>query len=176
MPFAGIDDFVVVFPAQTDLLGEHDGQEYELKIARLFDFGGYYLMPQIDATNQSASLVDHYSGVTSVNFESEFAVEDTDTTASFDVLWRINSFHRLELGYFELKRSGAGDLVEKVEIGDVTFLAGELGDTGFDTRILRFGYAFSLFHDAQKELAVFGGAHISDIEYRGPFVLVNARL
>ena len=54
-----------IFVAQTDLLGEHDGQEYEFKIARLFDFDRYYVMPQLDVTYQSASLVDHYFGVNS---------------------------------------------------------------------------------------------------------------
>ena len=273
-----VGDFRFDLVAQTDLLGEHDGQEYEFKFARVFEFDNYYFMPQVDATYQTSALVDHYFGVTeaeaipgrpqyspgsavtwgaslewswrwhrhwyvtakagiewlpgeiknspvvdrettwstllqvaydapsmlelgsgradvfgsgieirlgaffvnadskvfltdgvgvaSVNLESEFALDDSDVAVPFNLLWRINPFHRLELGYFELKRSGAGDLAAAVDIGDVSFPAGEFVDTGFDTRIIRFGYAFSLFHDAQKELAVFGGAHISDIKYR----------
>jgi hypothetical protein len=45
-------------------------------------------------------------------------------------------------------------------------LPGDSVQSSFDTTIYKLGYAFSLFHDAQKELAVFGGAHISDISYR----------
>ena len=74
-------------------------------------------------------------------------------------------FHRLEFGYFQLKRSGASDVVVPIDIGDVTYLPGDSVLSSFDTTIYRLGYAFSLYHDAQKELAVFGGAHITDISF-----------
>ena len=262
--------------AQTDLLDEHGGQEYEFKLARLFDRETYYWSPQVDITYQSSQLVNHYFGVAAaeelpdrpeyrpgaaltwgaslewgwkwhrhwfvsasaklewlpseirnspivnedttwsflmtfaydapamiamdggrpdvggfelgfgaffvdadskvflvgdatdvpIDIESEFSVGDTEVSVPVNLVWRFGPFHRIELSYFELKRSGAGDLVVPVDVGDVTFEAGESVNTGFDTRIFRFGYAFSLLHDVQKELAIFGGAHVSDVSFR----------
>jgi hypothetical protein len=106
------------------------------------------------------------TAVAAINLESEFSLDDSDVTVPVNLVWRINPFHRLEFGYFQLTRSGAGDIVVPIEIGDVTFQPGDTVQSNFDTTIYRLGYAFSLFHDAQKELAVFGGAHISDISYR----------
>jgi len=262
---------------QTDLLGEHDGEEYELKLARVFDHGNYYLMPQVEATYQSAKLVDHYFGVTArealperpeyhpgaaityraslewswkwhprwfvtagagiallppeirsspivdkaytwtasvgfaydaptmmeagsarpavgagieitlgaffvnadslifltngvetipINLEPDLSLDDAQVSVPVELIWRIGTFHRLELGYFELQRSGAKDLTVPVDIGNVSFPAGETVSTSFDTRIVELGYAFSLLHDAQKELSVFGGAYVSATSFR----------
>lgn len=262
--------------AQTDLLGEHDGQEYELKLARLFRWDSFYLLPQVEVTYQSSDLVNHYFGVTAaeaipgrpqyqpgaavtwgtvlewgwkwhsrwfvsasakvewlpseirnspvvsentmwsfmttlaydapsmvsmdagrpdnsgfefnigaflinaeskvflvgggtdvpVDIESDFSIDDAELSIPVEFSWRINPFHRIDFGYFELKRSGAGDVVIPVDVGNTSFGPGDTVNTGFDTRIFRFGYAFSLLHDAQKELAIFGGAHISDVSFR----------
>jgi outer membrane scaffolding protein for murein synthesis (MipA/OmpV family) len=48
---------------QTDLLGVHNGQEYTLRVARQFDVGNQYFMPQLRTTYQSANLVNYYFGV-----------------------------------------------------------------------------------------------------------------
>lgn len=263
--------------AQTDLLGEHGGQEYELKLARTFDLGNHYLLPQIDFTYQSSDLVQHYFGVSapealpdrpeyrpgaattfgaslewgwrwhprwfltaevgvdflpsairsspivdedytysvSVGFaydaptliearpprpanvsaleltigtfiaaadsvvfltdgmgtipivlESDVNLRDVNVVVSFGAAWRISEFHRLKFGYFELNRDGTEDLVVPIDIGNVSFPAGAIVDTSFDTRVLNLGYAFSLLHDTQKELSVVGGLHVTDTSFR----------
>ena len=81
-------------------------------------------------------------------------------------MWRINNFHRFELGWFDLSRDGRIDLNAPLTIGSVTFPAGATLVTDFDTSVLKVGYAFSLFHDEQKELSVFGGIHFSDVSFR----------
>jgi len=101
-----------------------------------------------------------------IDLESDVALGDTELSIPLDVTWRFNAFHRIEFGYFELRRSGAGDVVVPVDIGEVSFAAQDTVDTSFDTRIFKLGYAFSLWHDQQKELSVFGGVHISDVSFR----------
>ena len=70
------------------------------------------------------------------------------------------------MGYFELSRDGNTVLEESIEIGGVEFPAGTTVSSGFDTRILRFGYAYSLMKDQQKELAVMAGVHYSSLDTR----------
>jgi hypothetical protein len=264
--------------AQTDILGEHDGQEYTLKFAKAFEWQNYYLVPQFDILYQSEDLVNHYFGVrpseelpgrpayqpgaavtysaslewgwrfhpkwfvyanagidtvpseirnspvvdkdntwslslglaydapamlavstdrvsaressfeigvgaffahteakvflTSgnavipVDLESDFDLDDTEVSVPVDLVWRFGQFHRLEFGYFQLKRNGANDLVIPVDVGDVTFPAGQTVQTSFDTSIYKLAYAFSLMRDSQKELSLIGGFQISDISYR----------
>lgn len=106
------------------------------------------------------------NGDAPIDLESEFTVGDTDVGVPISLRWRISPFHSLEFGYFELNRSGAGDIVVPVDVGAASFSQGEAVNTGFDTRIFRLGYAFSLLHDTQKELAIFGGAHVSDVSFR----------
>ena len=264
---------------QTDILGEHDGQEYTLKFAKPLEWQSNYLVPQIDVLYQSADLVNHYFGVrpgealpgrpayepgaavtysaslewgwrfnpkwffyanaavdtvpseirnspivddkefnlslslgiaydaptmktvgtkrvssressfeigvgaffahtdakvflTSgsavipVDLESEFSVDNSEVIVPIDLVWRIGRFHRLELGYFQLKRSGANDLIVPVEIGPVTFPAGDTVQSSVDTSIYKLAYAFSLMRDSQKELSLIGGVHVTDIAYR----------
>jgi outer membrane scaffolding protein for murein synthesis (MipA/OmpV family) len=49
---------------QTDVLGEHDGQEYTFKLALPFVGRNWQLIPQFDALYQSDELINHYFGVT----------------------------------------------------------------------------------------------------------------
>lgn len=49
--------------ATTDILGEHDGEEYDLLVAWPFNFGTWELVPQIGFTHQTSRFVNHYFGV-----------------------------------------------------------------------------------------------------------------
>lgn len=274
-----IGGFRIDAVAQTDILGEHSGQEYTFKIAKAFEREDFYLVPQFDILYQSDDLVNHYFGVTPsealpgrpayqpgaavtysaslewgwrwhrhwfvfasanidsvpteirnspvvedkdyawgltlgvsydaptmvelqsdrrrdletplelgvgaffansdakvflrsgtvvipIDLEADLSLDDTEVSVPVDLVWRFGPFHRLEFGYFQLKRSGAGDLVIPVTVGDVTFAAGETVQSSFDTTIYKVGYAFSLIHDSQKELSLFGGVHVTDVSYR----------
>lgn len=274
-----IGGFRIDAVAQTDILGEHSGQEYTFKIAKAFEKENFYLVPQFDVLYQSDDLVNHYFGVTSsealpgrpayqpgaavtysaslewgwrwhrhwyvfananiervpteirnspvvedndyawgltlgvgydapafvglqsdrkrdretslelgvgvffansdakmfltsgtaivpIDLESDLSLDDSEVSVPVDLVWRFGPFHRLEFGYFQLKRSGVNDLVVPVTVGDITFSANETVQSSFDTTVYKLGYAFSLLHDSQKELSLFGGVHITDVSYR----------
>ena len=264
--------------AETDILDEHNGQEYTLKLAKVFEWPNLYLVPQVDILYQTADVVNHYFGVrpseaqpgrpeykpgsavtysanltgawrwhpkwfvyasggidkvpseirnspvvdrdyvwslsfgigydaptmlavdydrvsdqdssieigvgaffahsdakvfltdgtatVPVNLETDFNLDDTEVSVPVDVAWRIGRFHRIGFGFFQLKRSGVNDLVVPVDVGDVTFPAGETVQTSFDTSFYELAYAFSLIRDSQKELSLIGGIQVSDISYR----------
>jgi len=117
---------------------------------------------------QSESNVDLLGSGSSrdVDLESELGLDDSTWVAAFDVVWRLRLHHRLELSVFELSRDATTDLDNPLLVGDEIFAAGEVVTTEFNTRVIRLAYAFSLMQDEQKELAILGGVHVTDVEYR----------
>jgi len=100
------------------------------------------------------------------NLEAGQALENSAVTLPIDVVWQAGRFHRIDLGYFELRRSGSIVPQGPATVGTTTFQAGETVVTDFDTRVFRIGYGFAFLRDEQKDLSAFGGMHISDIDYR----------
>ena len=49
--------------ATSDLLGEHEGEEYELMVAWPFNFGDWELVPQASFRYQTSDFINHYFGV-----------------------------------------------------------------------------------------------------------------
>jgi len=96
-----------------------------------------------------------------IDLEDLLGVSAEETVLQFDTIYRIGEFHRLELGYFEMSRHGASVLQEPVTFGDESFTAAQTLESSFETEVLRFGYAYSLMNDDQKELGVMGGLHYS---------------
>ena len=98
------------------------------------------------------------------NLEDEQALDDREMMVPVDVIWTFGRRHRLDLSYFELSRSNTRDLSVPVTIQGVTFAAGEAVTTSFDTRVIRFGYGYSIFRDNQKDLSLFAGIHVTDVD------------
>ncbi|MDJ0916980.1 MAG: MipA/OmpV family protein [Woeseiaceae bacterium] len=263
---------------QTDLLGEHNGQEYTIRLAKQFDFGRHYIVPQLAIRHQSDRFINHYYGVrqeealptrpayapgsatspqlklewgwrvlphwfvtltggveflpdeirnspivdknrrftlsaglaydaaalvaansgdglsnglqveaalgaflvdagttvflrsgnasSPVSLERDFDVENSELAFPASLTWRIGGFHRLRLNYAQLKRNGASDITVDVDVGDVTFPAGDNVLSSFDTTLYSLAYGFSLLRDAQKELTIWGGVNVAEVRYR----------
>ena len=98
---------------------------------------------------------------TDIDLENLLGLPDEETLLQFDAIYRIATYHRLELGYLETAKSGLTTLQVPVTFGDEQFAAGTTINSSFDTKILRIGYAYSLINDAQKELGIMGGLHFS---------------
>ena len=80
--------------ATSDLLNEHDGEEYELLVAWPFAFGDWELVPQASFRYQSDDFVSHYFGVTeseALPGRSAYAPGGAMTTsARLDWAWRFH--------------------------------------------------------------------------------------
>jgi outer membrane protein len=96
-----------------------------------------------------------------IDLEDRLGISAEETVLQFDTIFRIAEFHRLELGYFEMSRHGTAVLPEAVTFGDEDFVVNQTLESSFETEVLRFGYAYSLMNDDQKELGVMGGFHYS---------------
>ncbi len=98
---------------------------------------------------------------TDIDVENLLGLPDKETLLHIDVIYRIAAYHRLELGYLAIARSGQTTLQTSPRFGNQQFSAGTTVNSHFDTKILRIGYAYSLINDAQKELGIMGGLHFS---------------
>ena len=102
--------------------------------------------------------------------EEEIDVEDVlginrrKSILHFEGLFRFAHFHRIEIGYFELGRDSDTTLLRDVRIADQVFPEGTRVEVDADLRVTKVAYGFSLMNDAQKELGVLAGVHVTDFE------------
>ena len=100
----------------------------------------------------------------SPDLEDVQGLDDREVLIPIDLVWTFGRYHRLDLSYFELNRNATTDLSVPLSVRGVTFAAGESVSSSFDSRVIRFGYGFSFLRDAQKDLSMFGGVHVTDVE------------
>jgi outer membrane protein len=99
-----------------------------------------------------------------IDLEDAFSASDREDVLQFDAIWRIGRYHRVEAGFFELARSASGTITEAVVFGQTVFEPGAEVASRSSFKSLRFGYAYSLVRDTQKELGVMAGVHFSSFE------------
>jgi len=149
------------------------GIAYNADIFRPREFGAdTYQMPRYEfragvfQDNISTKIVlepEDGSPAEEVDLEDRLKASDTESVLQLDALVRFNSFHRIEFGYFDFSRESSLTLQNDIDFGDETFPAGTIVDLRTDLRVARVSYAFSLIHDAQKELGVMAGVHHSRV-------------
>ena len=101
-----------------------------------------------------------------IRLEDVLGVNKKDDILHLDGVFRFAHFHRLQFGYLELGRESSKTLLVDLPIGDEVFPAGTLIDVDTDLESWRLSYGFSLMNDAQKELGVLAGMHVTEIESR----------
>lgn len=107
---------------------------------------------------------DTADGIPGFEIDLEDVLGETDerTVTQWDLIWRIGQHHQLEAGYFELARQGMVTLEDDLQFGDILFPSGTEIKSRTDYSSLRLGYTFFLMRDAQKELGVMGGIHVTE--------------
>jgi outer membrane scaffolding protein for murein synthesis (MipA/OmpV family) len=96
-----------------------------------------------------------------IDLEETLGLSDKQTIMQVDAIFRIGDFHRIEIGYFDVARSGVATLQDPIISGDELFAAGTTVNSRAETKILRLSYAYSLINDVQKELGLMAGVHYS---------------
>jgi outer membrane scaffolding protein for murein synthesis (MipA/OmpV family) len=150
------------------------GLAYNANIFRSREFGAdTYMMPRYEfrvgmfqnniRTRVVRDSADGSPGET-IDLEDFLNAADSKTVLDLGAIVRLNSFHRLEFGYFNLARASSATIENNIQFGAEEFQAGTRVDVQSDLRITRVAYAFSLMHDAQKELGVMAGVHLSRLD------------
>ena len=99
-----------------------------------------------------------------IDIEDVLGATERKNVLQLDAIFRIARFHRIELSHFRLGQETNAVLMTDIMFGDETFLEGTEIDLMAEARITRVAYAFSLMSDAQKELGLMAGVHVTDLE------------
>ena len=99
-----------------------------------------------------------------VDVEDVLGVNRRKSIVHFEAVFRFAHYHRVEIGHFELGRDSETTLLEDIRLGDEVFPAGTAIDVDAELRVTKAAYGFSLMNDAQKELGVLAGIHITNYQ------------
>lgn len=99
-----------------------------------------------------------------VEVEDVLGVNRRKSVVHFQGVFRFAHFHRIEIGHVQLGRDSTTTLETDVRFGDEIFTAGTAVDVDAALRVTKVAYGFSLMNDAQKELGVLAGIHITNYE------------
>ena len=119
--------------------------------------------PNIDTTVQ-LDASDGSIGTT-IDFEQNLGMSDTETLPALAANWRFAKKHRIFLDYFELNRSGSSITTSEIRFGDEVFQIDLPISSFFDSTVTSVGYSYSLVFDEKKELALSAGLSVQDIQY-----------
>lgn len=104
------------------------------------------------------------SGQEEIDVEDVLGTNTRKSIIHFEGIFRFAHFHRLEIGHFELGRESETTLLQDIRLGDEVFPAGTMIDVDAELRVTKLAYGFSLMNDAQKELGVLAGVHVTNYE------------
>ena len=99
-----------------------------------------------------------------IDIEEILGAPGEKTVLQLDGTLRLGHYHRLEMGFFELTRDAAVTVSDDLNFGDETFAAGTEIESRINMKTLTLAYGYSLIRDAQKELGVMGGLHLTSFK------------
>lgn len=166
------------------------GIAYNANIFRPREFAAdAYRMPRLEfrvgvfQDNVNTTIVqndDNGVPLPPIEVEDLLAISDREAVMQLDGIWRIGNYHRLEASYFALSRSSDFTLTASLGLQPGPVPIGADVEVRSDLRLLRLAYSYSLMSDAQKELGVMAGLHVSRLHTEietsatGPEILTSA--
>jgi len=138
---------------------EYDGSAPDVP---QFDFKVGAFQDRIDSevTRDTSNGVPGFA----VDIEEILGAPGEKIVLQLDGTLRLGHYHRLEVGFFELIRNAVVTLENDVNFGDETFVAGTEVSSRIKAKTLTLSYGYSLIRDAQKELGIMAGVHITGFE------------
>jgi hypothetical protein len=112
---------------------------------------------RVDASDQSPG--------TSIIFEQNLGMPDTETLPALGLSWRFAKKHQLNLNLLRLDRSGSAITTSEIRIGDKVFTVDLPIASFFDMQITSLRYSYSFILDERKELALGLGLSIQDLSF-----------
>ncbi len=137
-------------------------QEYGAKRDRFKVNLGAFFVTSTDTTIR----LDQTNGIlgTTLDFESDLDVDDSDDVPRIAGYWRFKPRHRLTFDFYDIERDGTHITTRDIDFGDVNFPPGSAVNSFFDQETIKLSYVYSFFQDERMELGVGGGLHITDLD------------
>lgn len=108
---------------------------------------------------------DHLSGVR-FDVEDILGLEDSSTEPYVQAMYRFNDRHALEFSYIDLDRNGEQVLSVRLSPeGDDTYAVGAAVKSHMRSQVFRIGYRYALFTDADKNLEIGAGLHVTRFSF-----------
>lgn len=152
---------ILSFSAPTIAQDDNDWQSWPL--ADHFTITLDAFNPNLD-TRVRIDASDESPGTT-IDFEQNLGLSDTETLPGFGLGWRFAKKHQLGLEYFKLDRSGSSISATNIRIGDEVFDVDLPISFFFDMEVSSFTYRYSLLFDERKELVLSVGLSIQDLSF-----------
>ncbi len=102
---------------------------------------------------------------TTIDFEQNLGMSDTETLPVIGFSWRYAKKHQLSLAAFKLDRSGSAITPTNISIGDETFPVDLPIASFLDMSVINLKYSYLLIFDEKKELSFGAGLSIQDISF-----------
>jgi hypothetical protein len=93
-----------------------------------------------------------------LDLEDFLEVDDSASVLRIDADYSFNRRHRIDLSYFDIRRSGTTSVTEDIDFGEVVLPAGDIRSR-FNTRILKLAYRYNFVTDYRTTIGVSGGLH-----------------
>lgn len=101
---------------------------------------------------------------TEIEVESVLNHKDSLITPVFDMSYRFNRRHSLQMAIFQLGRKGTQTLESTIRFGDREFQIGTEVQSEFEVQIYQLNYGYSFFADKRKNFGIAAGFYIQDSE------------
>ena len=121
------------------------------------------MFPNLD-TRVRVDASDTSPGTT-VIFERNLGMPDTESLPAIGFNWRFAKKHQLGLRVLKLDRSGSAITTSEIRIGDIVFTVDLPISSFFDMQIVSFDYNYSLLLDERKELTIGIGLSVQDLAF-----------
>ncbi len=125
---------------------------------------GAFFVTNTDTTIRLDSTTGLVGLGTTLDFERDLGVDDSDDVARLAGSWRFKPRHRFLFDYYKLERDGTAITRRDIDFGDVNIPAGSALNSFYDQETIKFSYLYSFFQDERIELGIGGGLHISEID------------
>ena len=112
---------------------------------------------RLDASDESPG--------TTIIFEQNLGMSDTETLPAVGLSWRFAKKHQLVFKAMSLNRSGSAITTSEIRFGDQVFTVDLPISSFFDMDTTSFNYSYSLVFDERKEIALGVGLSIQDISF-----------
>ena len=110
-----------------------------------FTIGVDAFFPSLD-TRVRIDASDSSPGTT-IDFEQNLGMSDTETLPALSASWRFARKHQLTLDIFSLDRSGSAITATDIKIGDETITVNLPISSFIDMQVTNVGYNYSLVFD-----------------------------
>jgi len=121
--------------------------------------GSYF----IQDTNTEISINSSVGSIgATIDMERDLGTEDRLSVPRIDGYYRFNDKHRLNFGWFNIKRQGTKTILLTIEVGDEIFTANDVVDSKVDTTFYKLAYAYSFYKSPKVELSFIAGLNILD--------------